>query len=72
MPRAQIADKWSQQAQHILEIENGAQRQVFELAETRAALLDMQNSTSWRLTRPVRFVGQRLLQLRLLVDRLRT
>jgi len=70
--RAQIADKWLPQAQRILEIENRVQQQDCELAEARAALLDMQNSTSWRLTRPVRFVGQRLLQLRLLVDRLRT
>lgn len=70
--RTQIADEWSQQAQHILEIENRVQQQDCELAEARAALRGMHNSTSWRLTRPVRFVGQRWLQLRSLVDRLRT
>lgn len=62
----------SQQAQHTLEVENRMQKHDFQLAETSAALQGMLNSTSWRLTRPIRFVGRRLLQLHSLVKRLLT
>ncbi|MBK9346881.1 MAG: PIG-L family deacetylase [Burkholderiales bacterium] len=68
----QLKQTASQQAQHILEVENRLQKQDFQLAEANAALSGMQNSTSWRLTAPIRMVGRWLLQLRSLVKRLLT
>lgn len=50
--------------QHIQQIEHTLEEQSHQLAQANAAVKKMQNSTSWRVSSPVRLVGRLMLLMR--------